>query len=827
MAAKCHLLPVLQWLIFLASRPTLVFARCPDGIPAHPILWKVTGKGSTAYLLASYEVSPGVMEPMPQLVQQAMNCSDAAYFELACPLSDPNMVNFMRHCDFYDSREEKGTIPERLPTDVTALQAGLVRLIDDVPAACKQQAEQLRPIVTSLGADTSRITVRALQERALRLLHPSACQQQSQAYEESLRRGFVNKKPVYGLTDVGKVCNQGRSSSIEEDQQLARQIVLDFSDKAWRDKVTSNFEAANELMRCGDLNGLTALQDVGDKDLKLPWLSEDSLSTTNLVMATGIMRGLQKFPGKTLFIALGAEHCVSRGRATSTLELLKANGMKVEPQAGPTQQQLDCQPSTMPLSAVQPPEHCIEPPDRFQKSSCMNFRRAFDAALGNDRSFGRQNSSMDCKKCIGHPKACSCKFEWTNDTAFRQLCAATKVGNVSGRVILLDVTQNPGSKQEGNFTSQKTVYGIKQECEASSCDVELLEEVKRRIWFIIGDEKLVGANVSFRLMGDVEMPGTSIFEGQWSWLLGVLITLAVLLCAAVVVCWLTHSKPKKKDKARSSPLREHDHSKDHKENIKEHVKDPPDLLLDLPRQSRENDEDWLPNPTVTEDEIWATAPPPVARNDNLYGQHDYLLENPYQSTEPYISRGQTPEAPPPTDWIGAPGVPPSAPPPPPPVAGNRQFDPTSRPLSSHVSFDHGNSSYPPIHDNSILTKAAELQAALGDAGTQAVQQIQLHAIRSWQEGASRPPSSHLLNSRQPSFAHTELQHQQLGSPVAGQMQMLGNMGGPSPQSFVTTAPVPQSQQGSFALQSHQQVSQQLYVPPPTGGVPYGSYGRLA
>jgi len=338
--------------------------------------------------------------------------------------------------------------------------------------------------------------------------------------------------------------------------------------------------------------------------------------------------------------------------------------------------------------------------------------------------------------------------------------------------------------------------------------------------------------------------------GNWHWMMGALLTLAVILCVVALVCWLTKSKPRKKKskgEARDPPFPEQADGYDNgKVGLKDHdygkkgPEDLPDLLLEDGRQAKDlTDKDWVPNPRVSEEEVWNTALPPVTRDGDQYqgnhGQHSNLLDHqfqstePYhqfQSTEPYFSRGQTPEMP--VDWIGAPGLPPSAPPPPPPAAGNRQLEPPPRPLSSTVSFDHGNNGYPPIHDNSILTKAAELQAKLGDAGAQAVQQIQLHAIRSWQETAPRSPSTHLLNSRPQSFAHAEQQQhqqqQQVGSLLGGQMQTLGGMGVASPQSFVTTAPMPVSQQGSFPTQAHQQ---QMYVPPATAGIPYGSYSRLA
>jgi len=734
--------------------------RC-QGKPAQPLLWRAVRGNSTVYLLASYHVTQQAMEPMFGQVRKAMECADVAYFELACALGDQaGMGHYFSHCLSYPVADSRDSVAARLPpADLQALQAAVQQLADGAPAACQGLAERLPAAAAALGSGEDRGTLLAFYHRAVGALNAGACGQKqgAQMYEDSLRAAWGSTRPIFGLRDVSVQCAIYQGNSVEQDVKLARSMTSKFSNAAWRQNVTRQLEAADDIMHCGDLDRLAAMRGSA---AELPRLGVKLLSKRNPVLARGIVRAVRQHPGRPLLAVIGAAHFLEVSGIKSVTMLLNESGFTVERITA--ESELNCQSSTYAAPGAKQLEQCLMPPGFSQPASCNNFTQVFAAATGRDKMYGRSNQSADCKSCVNSSQKCTCSIMWRNDTDFKDLCTGTSVDGVHGQLMVMDLTRNPGSTRPGPALVEKTVRSLFQNCYATSCQIPLLQEMALRNWYKT-DRSLAAGVVTLRYPGK-GLEGAPLGAGapgptgsRWPWWLWLAALGAVLgLIGALVRCFLT---PKRKRGAKRAMLLGEPGPPAMRACPQ--AAGPEELLGDRPPS---------PWPTARDGPPAAWAPTPGAAASSL------RPPGPWPPTSPRQAPGALeldPGLQPPGPWPPGPAWPGEslAPEPPPGVANAPPELPAVQ-----------------LYDSTLIAQAMQMQQVLGDAGAQAVQQMQMQAMQNWQMTAmpsvqpmplqlagqpnlgAYPPSPHVMGGTGQLLSAPGQQsglfggHQQLGPP---------------------------------------------------------------
>jgi len=771
--------------------------RCQGKTP-QPLLWRAKTPNRTMYLVATYNVTQLTMEPLFEQVERALGCADVAYFELACSQGfHSDISNYTAHCHSYSTMDPKDSIASRImPQDLRQLQAAAETLADSAPAECHGPADGLRRAARVLNETSNWTTLLAFHHQALQTLSPSACTRQrgAELYEDRLRAVFGEVKPIFGLRDVSTQCAVYRSNQVSEDQVLAKRMIKGFSSAGWRANATRNQEEMDDLMHCGDLGRLAAMHDaVAD----LPWLGDTRVGQRNPVIVKGIRRALEEQPGRTILAAINVARFLDLPDAPSVPSLLQTEGFTFERLT--PESSMDCPKSTYAAQGAKQLGMCLMPPRRSQDGACNRFTEAFAAALGQkDSLYGRTEDNSNCKECVKSAKGCSCTIAWRNDTRFKELCLKTSVdgpnGKVTGQVMVMDLTRNPGSLRTGPAFAEKNVRSVFQNCYAASCKVPLEQEMLLRNWYKT-DTSLAGGLVQLRdpsqpprsvgrsaalgaaPVGKGHAAGWSALGSSWPWWSWALLALLLALCVGgLLKCFLT---PKKKKRTKRGMLMgEAQFPAARTQNSFQKLPSHGGGYEDRPPSPHRAEQAWQAQAQAqghaAAAERQVSVPPPMSAWEAQGQGHGQAAGWGASARETEAQQG----------WMQPPQMP----------------FPTRGPSAGYEQ-----STGLQMTDNSILSQAIQMQQILGDAGAQAVQQMQMQALQNWQVAAH--PGAQQVQSPLPTSPHSPFPTsppQLLGS--AGQMP-----GSPAVQHRVLYA-------------GQQQGAPSLYSPlPQTGPVPSMPY----
>jgi len=532
-------------------------ANCPKA--QEPLLWKATtSAGATAYILGTYALPFSVVEPLPSVVEEALGCADIAFFELACSTSKGGgLDNYFDHCKAYPISDDRDAIALRLsPQEVADVQGAVRNLLTKAPAGCTDVAAKLREVVKQLPDSNFRETLQELYLTAIRAMDPQGCELVNgngalQSFEDALRNKLTGR-PIWGLRDLNTECARHQGNTVEEDKALAGRMVAEFNDIDWLLNVTSGQKAMAEIVRCGDISRLANLKE---EMVHLPWLRTRNLNQTNAILAHSIGKAVLENAGQTVLAVVELQHIAEIPGVGGLLGMLTGMDYQVQRVVGSS----GCQPSAVNARpGAKELDECVVPVFQKQPESCTKLRENFTKLLGNDTDYGRVKSNDDCERCVNDTVACTCAEDWSNTTDFQKLCEETVVDGVHGQVLAMDLTRNPGSKREGRSQAAKTVRELFQHCYATTCDSQLLEEVALRQWYrhdrtlMLGQVVLhePGVVVSYggetRLRSGIPSPFGGGTWSWWSWLLaGLFVAISIAL---LLVCFRL---PKRKTAKRS------------------------------------------------------------------------------------------------------------------------------------------------------------------------------------------------------------------------------------------------------------------------------------
>eukprot|EP00930_Biecheleria_cincta_P069609 TRINITY_DN57327_c0_g1_i1.p1 TRINITY_DN57327_c0_g1~~TRINITY_DN57327_c0_g1_i1.p1 ORF type:complete len:801 (-),score=142.39 TRINITY_DN57327_c0_g1_i1:264-2666(-) len=505
---------------------------CPA--TAQPLLWSLSEGDTKAFIIGTYNISSTNMQLSPQ-VATAMSCADIAYFPTGCSLEDTSpqgIGHYMAHCAYYPVVNEKDSIAERLSSSqVSALQASISQLIAFAPENCKSTASTLQADIQELpDNDTYRTTLLDLYHNCIETVNPNWCGSASSgnpSYDTYLRQEFGTTKPTFGLEDISVECQVFQGNDFLQDQSLAKSMIKNFQDPTWVNNVSTLLGSMEEVIRCGDL---TNLKNLMVHLQGLPLASERNLQNRNSDLTFGVKQAMKTNPGKTLLFAIPITHLVDAAGKTGLITLLANDGITAT-RIGPSSPMPACQASTYQAPGAAALQHCLKPPAESQPASCDEFEQTFRRELGKDVMQGRQKDEPPkCDECLKGTQPCSCELKWTNIDGFKNLCESTQVGGSYGKVYYLDMTRNPGSTRTGQSLAEKTVISSFQNCYASSCETNMLQESATRNWYK-NEEHLAVASVSLRELGTpyTATPATDKESGSgggglggiawWIWLL--------------------------------------------------------------------------------------------------------------------------------------------------------------------------------------------------------------------------------------------------------------------------------------------------------------------
>uniref|UniRef100_A0A7S4UYS1 Uncharacterized protein n=1 Tax=Alexandrium monilatum TaxID=311494 RepID=A0A7S4UYS1_9DINO len=724
-------------------------SRC-GGQDAQPLLWRTTASNRTVYLLATYPVAREDMLPMQPQVQNALECADVAYFELACAPKD--LGHYMVHCRHYSATEEKDSVPQRISLQsLQELQAAVSQLAQNAVPECATAAAKLMNASQVLA--TSRQTLRAFYHQAVQVLHSSACKRKSGVvmYQESLRTAFGLSRPVFGLRDVATECAIYAGSSEQQDQALARKMAADFRSAEWRANMTSAQQAMEDILHCGDLARLRTLPNVA----QLPNLGETHLGQRNQMIADGVFQAMTEQPGRNLLVVLGITHFLDFGKTASVKTLLQnRTGLTFQRVTADTD--LRCTASSYSAPGARELGRCLIPPGRSQPASCDAFSKAFkqaeaaatvnypkpNATLGL-LTMGRVKNKENCTQCVGSNFTCTCEITWENSTAFADLCNRTTVEGVHGMVVYMDLTRNPGSVHPGPGLAFKSVRGLYQSCIATSCDMGFRQEIALRHWYE-QDATLAGGIVTLRFPGQhLEIDQGWVTFTPWPWWAWVLFILLIGVC--VVGLLRLFMVPKVKKAKRSMHLGEYQ--------------------TPLPTVDDQFQKVDSAGPSRMEERPPSPLPDRYDRQTQLWEmqqmQQQRQLHLPPQQTELEMQRQQQQQEPPPYSQEGdymrsaRDGRGPDEgwpwPAPHPGAFSGTEPEPIQKGPVWQPQLDWPQLDQPSPFgacDNTILNQAMQMQQRLGDAGAQAVQQMQQQAMVNWKR-QNMPPGLPRSSSQPP------------------------------------------------------------------------------
>jgi len=537
-----------------------------------PMVWKVTKGATTFYMLGTYQLkAEDVNSPLPpEIVQTVMDCTDIAYFELPCPATlTGGLGQYLAHCSFYPMSSKQDSIAMRLDTStIASLQQAFENIAAKAAPGCEAAAQQIRQSIGKINSTDFRMALYPFYESAVRVLNPSACVAGGagdQTYDDWVRSVVEeNDRPTFGLEDVESQCNAIQGNSIAEDVDLAKYIISVYNNPTLMQKEAQSRGTLSDVIKCGDLASLSSMQHTFHS---LPWLLQRVVADRNSAMVDGIHRAMSMHTDKTVLFALGALHFIDIEGASGIPALLQAAGFAVQRVAGG--EVLQCSMSTHRESGAAQLGYCLAPPFQTQPASCLNFTSGFSQRLGDDPMQGRTRNESACVACSNSPSACDCEVEWHNTDVFEQLCAEP-INGVSGQVLVMDLTRNPGSMHSSNALSEKTIRAITQECYATSCNTNLLEKMALKSWYSkygdLAEGKVVlrpisgAGEVSMTVsddrggvFGDLDEPAW--FMQWWAW---ALIVGLLACCLVAAFAWTLQRNSIKGGSTRSASVEEDD-----------------------------------------------------------------------------------------------------------------------------------------------------------------------------------------------------------------------------------------------------------------------------
>lgn len=293
-----------------------------------------------------------------------------------------------------------------------------------------------------------------------------------------------------------------------------------------------------------------------------------------------------------------------------------------------------------------------------------------------------------------------CSVTWNNTANFTKLCHDTFVDGmnrpVHGRVFEMNVTRNPGSKHSGPTNAMKSVSTRFQRCFAQTCRVELMEEQYLRDWYR-HDPYVITGEVKMRSLhgpnGPIHKPPLDWKQWkQWKQLpLLPLVAIAIIFSLVVLFILLICCHKRKK-------YQKHSEKSSYKSKH-------------MPLQQQPAQGDW--NNVNSEMES--------LNNVRFTDRSNYVN----RETQNQLSPASNPRLAPPS--VNAP----------------RSDSPSQMLQPSQVERD------PPmkVYDSSLLTHAMQMQQELGDAGTQAVQQLQMNALMGLQQANLNMSQTQVLSTQ--------------------------------------------------------------------------------
>jgi hypothetical protein len=394
------------------------------------------------------------------------------------------MGNFLAHCGYYPVSDKKDSMVSRLqPTTLLAVQAAFSQIVANADPKCREEAQSLQVSIPSLQNATFRMALYPYLQNAMKVLNEYTCDAKGkglddESYEDFMRSQFEeNGRPTFGLEDVQAQCSVIQGNTVDEDQQLAQYIISTAGNLANLQQVKLNRTNLENVLKCGDLEGLAAMQQMFQA---LPWLMQKVLTSRNIAMTKEIQKAVAQNPGKVVMIALGALHYVDMGTSLGVVSLLKASGYKITRLHDKSP--LNCYPSTNQGKGAADHGLCLAPPLTKQPESCLAFTLAFEQKIKTNKLYGRIRDESACVQCSNSSGACDCTVKWSNTSAFEKLCSEP-INGTTGHVLDMDLTRNPSSLHTDTVMAQKTIRSMTQECYATTCNVAYLEEMALGGWY--------------------------------------------------------------------------------------------------------------------------------------------------------------------------------------------------------------------------------------------------------------------------------------------------------------------------------------------------------
>mmetsp|Transcript_73927 Transcript_73927/g.186297 ORF Transcript_73927/g.186297 Transcript_73927/m.186297 type:complete len:763 (+) Transcript_73927:37-2325(+) len=528
----------------LAVGGTVETGTCQAG--AQPLLWVLTSGAQNVYIVGSHHLEQEEVEPVAPSIMQAVGCADIAYFSTACTPGEGGLGHYMEHCKNYPISDRLDALSMRLTSqEVQGLQQALNAMANSAAPGCSAQAAALRSAASSLPSKDYRRSLRYLYLQATKVLDGARCSVHANkeaaasaeggGFEGWLREQFGTARPTFGLEDIGAACKLIQGSTVAQDVALASVITQKFMNPHWRSNYTAREASLAQALKCGDLSELALMKDM---------LHADVLAEKNPVLVNQIISEAQANPERNLLVVLRAAHFLDFSSLKSAQTLLGEAGYNI---TRLSMTGLTCQKSTYEAPGAKDLGLCLLPPGVRQPESCTKFMTEWQLTLGEDKMRGRTKEDVgNCERCYTLNESCSCNFGWSNTSEFKSLCENTLVNGTRGQVLQLDLTRNPGSHRLGPGLAEKTVTGLKQNCYAETCDLQLLQESATRNWYK-SDPDL---NVGVVTLSPPHAGGNNDWSTPYVWVV-LAVVAAFAAASAAMACFILPKTKKTKNTKRN------------------------------------------------------------------------------------------------------------------------------------------------------------------------------------------------------------------------------------------------------------------------------------